>query len=655
MLAAGKSRGKYLGVAILMAILSSACGGESMNPGPPSGPIDYSQRKALVIGVDGMQYEKLQEAIAAGQAPNIAKFHIAKTYIGGIVGSVTQQTTYSGPGWTTILTGAWVNRHKVAANDSNLHNQADSVFKLIKNADASRRTASIISWNTINDNFSRDIDQGYIDRAEKCNDIDQCVADKASSALRFEDFDLVFAHFDEPDNTGHAVGFVSAYQAAIQGVDAQVGQLLTALQQRQLAHPDEDWLVIVTPDHGRALPDGHNHGNQTLSEKTTFIAINKPANAQLDAPFSDPDDMSFNGLYGHATQADIVPTVLRHLGIAPDAENYHIDGVPLLGALGVRQLTAKVNNQARSVTLQWRGSSVPSGKPLTIYRDGKQIAVLSDQVHAYVDSGLQEVPDGAVDLNYTVTLNDVPAAYLARTNFSKPTPLNPSVLNGLTHVYLMENDLLDRRGGPSIAPWVSGVAPEFGSDDLGGQALISDSMLSGYKLDDTVIAGSQQFSIGFWFRSGGRQNDTPIFVNKDYGSGRNPGIAIAQWGNSIRFNLGDGNRRADLETLTYSPNQWIYVVLSVDKASRSARAYIADPVKGVQEGSLNFADLDVSKLAGLGRFGMNEDALGTYFSRGNGNKGKMEFNDLAIWNRILTKEEIAGLFSSGQSVASLNP
>ncbi|GAC1323185.1 MAG: hypothetical protein NVSMB28_16380 [Collimonas sp.] len=407
---------------VTAAILLNACGGgQELNAGrPPPANFDYSKRKALVIGVDGMQYEKLQEAIAAGQAPNIAKFHLAKTYTGGIVGSQTEQATYSGPGWTTILTGAWVNRHKVTANDGRLRNQADSVFKLIKIADAARRTASIVSWNTINDHVARDIDLGYIDLAEKCNDIDQCVADKASGALRFGDFDFVFAHFDEPDNTGHAVGFVPAYQAAIQIVDGQVGQVLAALQRRRQKHPDEDWLVIVTSDHGRALPDGHHHGAQSLSEKTTFIAINKTANAQFNAPVKDPADSGFNGLYGNATQADIVPTVLAHMGIKTDAANYHIDGIPLTGALGVRQLAAKADNDAHSVTLQWRGPDAPSGKPLTIYRDGRQIAQLSDFATTYVDQDLQEIQDGAVDINYSVMLNEIPAAYLVHLKFSMP-------------------------------------------------------------------------------------------------------------------------------------------------------------------------------------------------------------------------------------------
>lgn len=75
----------------------------------------------------------------------------------------------------------------------------------------------------------------------------------------------------------------------------------------------------------------------------------------------------------------------------------------------------------------------------------------------------------------------------------------------------------------------------------------------------------------------------------------------------------------------------------------------------MQKASVSLTGLDVGKLAGLQRFGLNEDALGTYFSRGHGNRGKMDFNDLAFWGRALTKEEVAGLFSSGQSLARLDP
>lgn len=371
-------------------------------------PVNFSTHKALLIGVDGMQYEKLQEAIQQGMAPNIAGLKLAKSYIGGVGATSTEQSTLSGPGWTTILTGSWVNRHKISENNDSLRNQAPSLFKQLKTAEPQRKTASIVSWNTINDNFADDIAHGYINLAIKCSGIDPCVADKASYELEHGQSDLVFAHFNEPDNTGHNHGFTPKYQNAIQGVDAQVGQLLSALERRKNTYPDEDWLVIVTPDHGRRLPEGKHHGQQTLSEKTTFIAMNKPGNLQLTTPIIDPVNPGHSGLYGFASQADITPTLLNHLGVKPDVTQHTMDGLPLTGALGVRQLTAQEPSTKAQVLLSWRTTN-PSGKPLHIYRNGQPIATLTDRHNQYIDKDLKAL-DGAA--NYSVVVNEVPVSRL---------------------------------------------------------------------------------------------------------------------------------------------------------------------------------------------------------------------------------------------------
>ena len=365
-------------------------------------------QKALLIGVDGMQYEKLQEAIAQNMAPHIGSLKLAKSYIGGIDGTSTEQLTNSGPGWATILTGSWVNRHQVDANNGALRNQAPSLFEQLKRAAPQRKTTNIVSWGTINDNFAEDIAQGYIDSATKCLDVDQCVADKAGYELEHGESDLVFAHFDEPDLAGHDHGFATEYQQAIQGVDAQVGQLLSALERRQATHPKEDWLIIVSPDHGRRLPDGYSHGQQTLSEKTTFIAMNKSANAQLTDPVSAPTNPGHSGLYGFASQADITPTILKHFGVTPEAAQHSMDGLPLIGALGVRQLTAQALPATSQVVLTWQGDK-PRGKPVHIYRDGQHIASVPNHQGEYIDNDVKAING---NVNYTVEINKVPVSRL---------------------------------------------------------------------------------------------------------------------------------------------------------------------------------------------------------------------------------------------------
>ncbi|MFY1664013.1 alkaline phosphatase family protein [Pseudomonas sp. Pseu.R1] len=377
--------------------------------------VDFHRHKALLIGIDGVQYEQLKHAIEAGKAPVIGQFHPAMSYTGGIVGSSTQQPTLSGPGWATVLTGAWANRHRISSNDSSLRNKTDSLFKLISLSSPTRHSASIVSWNPINDNFVDDISAGFIELGVKCGGDDQCATDRTVQELRTGNFDFIFVHLDQPDSAGHENGFGPHYQDAIVHSDQQVAQILAALGQREKENPEEDWLVILTTDHGRRPPDGFDHGEQSRSEKTTFIALNKPANAELAQPVPDPIAPGLDGLYGVASVADITPTILAHMGINSDIDRYGIDGVPLIGPLGVRQLTATLNSANRSVLLQWRVNE-GSKQPLRIYRSGQLIAKLTDSSHEYLDSDL---PQPIGQLNYTVVLNDVPVSRLVSEPVTK--------------------------------------------------------------------------------------------------------------------------------------------------------------------------------------------------------------------------------------------
>lgn len=85
-------------------------------------------KKVLLIGVDGLQYEKIKQQ----HTPNFDAFKMVKAYAGGIVGTPSQQTTGSGPGWMTILTGVWTDQHGVISNDTSNKCKAKSVFQYLK-------------------------------------------------------------------------------------------------------------------------------------------------------------------------------------------------------------------------------------------------------------------------------------------------------------------------------------------------------------------------------------------------------------------------------------------------------------------------------------------------------------------------------------------
>lgn len=64
--------------------------------------------------------------------------------------------------------------------------------------------------------------------------------------------------------------------------DDYLGKILEAVKKREEVNFDEDWLVIVSTDHGRDKK-GKNHSTtlyQYQSEKLVFLATNKQFNRE---------------------------------------------------------------------------------------------------------------------------------------------------------------------------------------------------------------------------------------------------------------------------------------------------------------------------------------------------------------------------------------
>lgn len=346
-------------------------------------------QKALLVGIDGAQYERIQ----ALNTPNFDRLIINRAYTGGIVGESSQQSTYSGPGWGTILTGNWAHKHQVTSNSSGLANPAyPSIFKRIKQANSNLKVASIVNWSPINTQF-------FTNDVALINTVKSGLSDAnvVSEAIAFMNSggDFTFVHLDNPDHAGHSYGFGSNYDASIITADQQLGQLLNTVDQLKQTTGD-DWLVLVTTDHGRES-NGFNHGNQSFGEKSIFIASNKPLNQEFSQHVTALANTSFSNLYGYAAQTSITPTLLRHMGIEPQA-SWLLDGMPLIGNVGVRKVMAGVNTD-----LAWYSDS--SGT-VDIFRNGTYIdSVLASALGWNDTAAPQSVPD------YTLVLNSTPVSY----------------------------------------------------------------------------------------------------------------------------------------------------------------------------------------------------------------------------------------------------
>lgn len=275
----------------------------SATAGPKSG--NSGAKHTLIIGLDGTRPDCLKVAKAPHLAALIAAGAVTyDAYAGGIKGTPGEQPTVSGPGWSSILTGVWANKHNVRDNSFKAPNYTPypHFFQRIKEARPNAVLSSIVHWAPIDQYITAASAAAFSLRATEGTDAG--VAQKAAAYLAASDPDVLFLHFDEVDHAGHAKGYGAAvpeYLAAIEQVDAHIGTVLRALSSRK-GFAREDWLILLTTDHGGI---NKGHGGQSPEERTIFI-IAKGGGIE-------PREISPGP--GHTA---IPPTVMRHLGLTVD-------------------------------------------------------------------------------------------------------------------------------------------------------------------------------------------------------------------------------------------------------------------------------------------------------------------------------------------------
>lgn len=317
--------------------------------------------KTVFVIVDGIPADVV-EKVATPVLDSLAKVGFYKrAYVGGQKGTYSQTPTISAVGYNSLLTGTWVNKHNVWDNDIKDPNyQYPTLFRLLKTQYPTKKTGVFSSWldnrtklvgdglpqtgqlrvdyhadgyelDTIT--FPHDREKTYMSR------IDDRVVDEAVKCLTTQAPDLSWVYLEFTDDMGHKYGDSPQMYAAVEKMDAQIGRLSRALQQRQQQYA-EDWLLVITTDHGRDLKTGHNHGGQSDRERSTWIVANQPG---LNA-------------YGQAMLpgiVDLMPTIARFMHIELPVEvAREVDGVPLLGKVSLANPKAQL--QADKLHIRWQ-------------------------------------------------------------------------------------------------------------------------------------------------------------------------------------------------------------------------------------------------------------------------------------------------------------
>lgn len=283
----------------------------------PGQPNSFQGRHALVIGIDGLRSDAMQKAIADGQAPNIQELVTLGTvswsaYAGGRErDEETRQSTMSGPGWSSVLTGTWVDKHGVKDNSfrDNHLGEWPHFFAHLKRLAPQAVTASSVDWPEIHEHILASAGENAADHS--CCLATYTPADDAELArqtavwLREEEPDVIFFYQGRVDGAGHEHGFSpdsEGYMEAIAQTDTNIGVVMEALKERARGR-GEAWMVVLTSDHGGV---GKGHGGQSPEERTIPLIV---CGGKVAAGVVSTEEPG---------QTAVPATVFAHLGLAVD-------------------------------------------------------------------------------------------------------------------------------------------------------------------------------------------------------------------------------------------------------------------------------------------------------------------------------------------------
>ncbi len=296
------------GTSFVLVALTVGCGSEQPD------------RKVLLIGLDGVRVDVL----AAASTPHLDALIAQGTFSGQ---ARTGDPTVSGPGWSSMLTGVWPAKHGVLGNDfaAKRYDRYPDFLTRLEQVDPGYETFAVVDWPPLGTTASNGpLLSGALDRLVVIDgdSLGYRVADslsvlEATAYLRTADPDAAFVYLGDIDVEGHETGSLSdAYREAIERADRQVGVLLAALAERP-RYDREDWLILVSTDHGRT--DAGGHGGTSQAERTIFYLASGPS-AATGVPPTAPRIV------------DVAVTALTHLGVTIDPA-WELDGV----AVGLRR------------------------------------------------------------------------------------------------------------------------------------------------------------------------------------------------------------------------------------------------------------------------------------------------------------------------------
>ena len=316
------------------------------------------------------------------------------------------------------------------------------------------------------------------------------------------------------------------------------------------------------------------------------------------------------------------------------------------------------------VTLSWSPPDNVEASGFELLRDGQSIATLALDATGFSDTPPNAAAAGLVEVVYTLRLMN------PTDDTCPPLTCTASFFNGSLSdelvLYLSFDDSIEDESGNDTGTDVQG-SPTTVDGAIGGAFAFDDTAdpRQYVILEDTEalqFGEATDFSVSFWVQSdnpmtdnrdnGGTNFDPAMISNKDWNSGGNPGWVISANSSNaqsngeghLEWNFSDGSSRVDFDTTDALINDgdWHHVLVSHDR----------DDVAAFYLDGRSLGEVDISGIGDI-----NSD-LTTNIATDGAEGGTWEnwfpgaIDDLAIWRRVVSPEEVATIHTAGTTGGS---
>lgn len=249
-------------------------------------PEGKTEKKAIVIGYDGCRadaltltedrYSGINKMLSDGASLNYV-------YCGGVnYPEVNTQDTSTAPGWCSLLTGEWADKTGITGNGITKSLEYKTLMTSLVETDVIDSANFITIWegHFTDDNSTYKLEKEYCEENELNVNFTLCSNNTKSANTAIADIeqadcsDFIFAIYEGTDAAGHAFGFSTnnpIYKAGYKVNDVLAYKTIAAIEERE-TYESEDWLIIITSDHG-GFKTGH--GGPSIQERMVFIITNK--------------------------------------------------------------------------------------------------------------------------------------------------------------------------------------------------------------------------------------------------------------------------------------------------------------------------------------------------------------------------------------------